>query len=128
MLPQPGDRNFLADLIHHVRNELPPDADFDRQIFVGLLLCLVAGGKNLVVELNETASAKTGLLQRQRVGAMVRYVRERFHQSSNSAAGDERVCIVRSPPPSSGYVPTSRMPWITGCKETQPLPSSYPIL
>ncbi len=76
MLPQPGSPNFHSALIAHVREALPNGVHIDTKILVGILLCLVAGGKHLVVEMEDIGlNEKRVVEMRHRVCGMVRLVR-----------------------------------------------------
>ena len=51
MLPQVGTQDYLARLIQHLQTNLP-DIDLDKNVFLGILLCLIAGQRNLIVDVN----------------------------------------------------------------------------
>jgi hypothetical protein len=51
MLPQVGTKDYLARLIQHLQTNLP-DIDLDRNVFLGILLCLIAGQRNLIVDVD----------------------------------------------------------------------------
>jgi hypothetical protein len=50
-LPRIGQANYLSLLIEALRSVHPPD-HFDARIFVGLLMAIVAGEKNLIVDVD----------------------------------------------------------------------------
>lgn len=52
MLPLIGSRDYLARLIHHLESHLPDDLVLDKNIFLGILLCLIAGQRNLIVDVD----------------------------------------------------------------------------
>jgi hypothetical protein len=52
MLPLIGSRDYLARLIHHLESHLPDDLVIDKNIFLGILLCLIAGQRNLIVDVD----------------------------------------------------------------------------
>jgi hypothetical protein len=51
MLPQVGTKDYLARLIQHLQTNLP-DIDLDRNVFLGILLCLIAGQRTLIVDVD----------------------------------------------------------------------------
>ena len=51
MLPQVGTQDYLARLIQHLQTNLP-DIDLDKNVFLGILLCLIAGQRNLIVDVD----------------------------------------------------------------------------
>ena len=51
MLPQVGTGDYLASLIQHLQTNLP-DIDLDRNVFLGILLCLIAGQRNLIIDVD----------------------------------------------------------------------------
>lgn len=50
-LPRIGQANYLPLLIEALRGLQPPD-QFDARIFVGLLIAIIAGEKNLIVDVD----------------------------------------------------------------------------
>jgi len=52
MIPLIGSRDYLARLIQHLQSHLPSDFLLDKNIFLGILLCLIAGQRNLIVDVD----------------------------------------------------------------------------
>lgn len=50
--PRIGSSDYLSHLVAHVRTHLPSDFPLDTRILVGVLLCLIAGQRNLVVDVD----------------------------------------------------------------------------
>jgi hypothetical protein len=75
MIPQPGSPNFHNALITHVQQSLPQGVHIDAKLFVGILLCVIAGGKHLVVEMEDVGPNERRVAEmRQRVCGMVKLV------------------------------------------------------
>lgn len=52
MLPLIGSRDYLARLIKHLQSHLPDNFALDKNIFLGILLSLIAGQRNLIVDVD----------------------------------------------------------------------------
>jgi hypothetical protein len=52
MIPQIGSQNYLPNLIAYIQANTPSDLILDKNIFLGLFLCLIAGQRNLIVDVD----------------------------------------------------------------------------
>jgi hypothetical protein len=59
MLPQVGTKDYLALLIQHLQANL--DFELDKNVFLGILLCLIAGQRNLIVDVDIDWELREGI-------------------------------------------------------------------
>lgn len=54
-LPQPGSPAFLTTLLRELQDDPTHGFHFDTTIFVGVFMCLIAKGANLIIDVDDDA-------------------------------------------------------------------------